>query len=148
MKLNTKNFGNIEIDEKNIITFDTPLSGLSNSKKYIIIKQDDDELFFWLQSLDENDICLCMLDVFKVLPEYNPEIAEFKLMAISDSKVSLDDIKTYNLVVIPDDIQNMTVNLLAPIVINNKTNKGAQIITNNDNELSFKIFDILKGGAK
>ncbi len=143
MQFNTKNFGNIDIDEKNIITFDAPLSGLPNSSRFTVIKQDDDLLFFWLQSLDEKDVCLCMMDIFKVMPEYNPEIAEFKLMALSNSEVNLDDLKTYNIVIIPDDIKNMTANLLAPIVINNKTNKGAQIITNNDNELSFKIFDKL-----
>ncbi len=143
MQFNTKNFGNIEIDEKNIISFESPLSGFPKSSKYTIISQDDDQLFFWLQSLDESDVCLCMMDIFKVMPEYNPEVAEFKLMALSDGNVNLEEIKTYNIVVIPDDIKNMTANLLAPIIINNQTNKGAQIITNNDNELSFKIFDKL-----
>ncbi len=151
MKLNTKNFGELTIDEKDIITFDVPLSGLPNSKKYVLISDDEDLLFYWLQSVDEPNLCLCLLDVFRVMPDYNPEVPEFKVMALGTGEINIDDIKTYNIAVIPNDVKEMTVNLLAPIIINNKTNRGAQLITSNDNEISFKIFDKLglnaEGGA-
>lgn len=152
MQLITKNFGQINFDENQVITFDCPLSGLPNSTKYIILSKDEDLLFFWLQSVDEPSLCLCMIDMFKIMPDYNPEVAEFKLMALGD--VNFDDIKTYNIVVIPENIKDMSVNLLAPVVINEKTKKGAQLITSNDHEISFKIFDKLNtnkeenGGAK
>ncbi len=148
MNLNTKNFGEITYTENEIITFNTPLSGLPNSTRYIIVSNDPDLLFFWLQSVDEPNLSLCMIDTFKIMPEYNPEVPENQVMALGE--VNLDDVKTYNIVVIPKDVKNMTVNLLAPVVINSKTNKAAQIITTNDNELSFKIFDKIglasKGG--
>lgn len=147
MQLNTKNFGEITVKEDEIINFDVPLSGLPNSKRYVVVSNDEDLLFYWLQSVDEPTLSLCLIDVFKVMPDYNPEVPEFKVMALADGEVNLDDVKTYNILVIPKDVENMTVNLLAPIIINNKTRKGAQLITSNDNEISFKIFDKL-GGAK
>lgn len=149
MQLNTKNFGEITVDEKDIINFDVPLGGLPNSKRYVVISNDEDLLFYWLQSVDEPTLCLCMMDVFKVMPDYNPEVPEFKVMALGE--LNLDDIKTYNTVSIPSDVKNMTVNLLAPIIINNKTNNGLQLVTTNENEVAFKIFDKLgieTGGAK
>ncbi len=151
MQLNTKNFGEITFSENEIITFTNPLSGLPNSTRYIIISKDKDLVFFWLQSVDEPNICLCMIDTFKIMPDYNPEVAEFQVMALGE--VNFDYIKTYNIVVIPQDIKEMTVNLLAPVVVNSKTNLANQFITKNENPLSFKIFDKLgldtnNGGVK
>lgn len=147
MQLNTKNFGELTYEESDIITFINPISGLSNTTKYLLISKDEDLLFFWLQSIEKPEYCLCLMDVFKVLPEYNPEVAEFQVLPICDlsksPNVNLDEIKTYNVVVIPKNVKDMTVNLLAPIVINETTNKALQLITNNDNELSYKIFDKL-----
>ncbi len=153
MTLNTKNFGEINYEEKDVITFINPLSGLPKSSKYIIISKDEDLLFYWLQSVDEPNVCLCMIDVFKVMPDYNPEVAENQVMALSnDGQVNFDDLKTYNILVIPNDIKEMTVNLLAPIVVNEKSNKAGQLVTKNENELSFKIFEKLgldsNGGKK
>lgn len=142
MQINTKNFGEVTYCEDDILTFDTPLSGLPNSTKYILMCRDEDELFYWLQSIDEPNLSLCLIDMFKIMPDYNPEVPENQVMALGE--VNFDYIKTYNILVIPEDIKQMTANLLAPIVINTKTNKSAQIITTNDNELSFKIFEKLE----
>lgn len=141
MQINTKFFGEMNFDEKDILTFNTPLSGLPNSTRYALLKKDEDELFFWLQSIDEPTLCLCLIDMFKIMPEYNPEVPENQVMALGE--INFDDIKTLNVLVIPENLENMTANLLAPIVINEKTKKAAQIITTNDNELSFKIFEKL-----
>lgn len=141
MQITTKFFGEMNYDEKEIITFNTPLSGLPNSTRYALLKKDEDELFFWLQSIDEPTLCLCLIDMFKIMPEYNPEVSEAQVMALGE--INFDDIKTLNILVIPEKLENMTANLLAPIVINEKTKKAAQIITTNDNELSFKIFEKL-----
>jgi flagellar assembly factor FliW len=47
-------------------------------------------------------------------------------------------------VTVPHDIKKMTVNLMAPVIINAKTRKGAQVIlTEGDNDIHFPIYDIL-----
>ncbi len=149
MQITTKNFGEITFEENEIITFLNPLSGLGSSTKYLLIKQDEDELFFWLQSVDQPNVSICLLDVFKVMPEYNPEVSENQVMALGEFSpenplgFTMDDIKTLNVLVIPTDIKEMTVNLLAPIVINTNTKKAGQLIAQNENEISFKIFEKL-----
>ena len=45
---------------------------------------------------------------------------------------------------VPEQIEQMSVNLKAPIIVNADTRKGAQIICeNNDYEVKYKIYDIL-----
>ena len=45
---------------------------------------------------------------------------------------------------VPKDIQDMSINLKAPIIINMSNNKGAQIIVEDDLPVRFKIYDLLK----
>ena len=45
---------------------------------------------------------------------------------------------------VPEQIEQMSVNLKAPIIVNADTRKGAQIICeNSDYEVKYKIYDIL-----
>ena len=46
---------------------------------------------------------------------------------------------------VPEDIKQMSVNLMAPIIINADTRKGTQIVVENaDYEVKYKIYDILQ----
>ena len=45
---------------------------------------------------------------------------------------------------VPEQIEQMSVNLKAPIIVNADTRKGAQIICENNNyEVKYKMYDIL-----
>ena len=48
-------------------------------------------------------------------------------------------------VTVPKKVEDFSINLKAPIVINMDTNKGAQIITEDDFPVKFKIYDLLMG---
>ena len=48
-------------------------------------------------------------------------------------------------VTVPKKVEDFSVNLKAPIVINMATNKGAQVITEDDYPVKYKIYDLLKG---
>ena len=45
-------------------------------------------------------------------------------------------------------MEDFSINLKAPIVINMATNKGAQIITEDDYPVKYKIYDLLKGNTE
>ncbi|MBP5265394.1 MAG: flagellar assembly protein FliW, partial [Lachnospiraceae bacterium] len=44
--------------------------------------------------------------------------------------------------------KNMTVNLRAPLIINADTLKGGQMITEDENDVRFPIYDLLQKNAK
>ena len=57
MRVNTKNFGIIDISEDKIITFDNGIIGFEDYKKYTLIydadsKEKSDSAIMWLQSME------------------------------------------------------------------------------------------------
>ncbi len=144
MKLTTKHFGEIEIDDSKILNFEDGVPGFEDAKKFILLKdeKDEDNLFYWIQSIDDGDLAFALIDMLKVMPDYDPMVPIEELSALGDFENK--DLVNYNILVIPEDVKEMTANLLAPIVINNATKKGKQIISTNDYEVKYKIFELLK----
>ena len=59
-----------------------------------------------------------------------------------------DILEEINSVTVPKKVEDFSVNLKAPIVINMNTNKGAQIITEDDYPVKCKVYDLLKGNTE
>ncbi len=129
MNLKTKNFGNIEVKGNEVVTFDNGIPGFEDKTRFTLISNDENQVFTWLQSLDDGDLAFVLLDVGAIMPEYDPKIDTNTLSDIGDIN---NNLLIYNIVVIPEDTENMTVNLKAPIVINKDTKKGKQVIATND----------------
>ncbi len=129
MKLQTKNFGEIEINENEIISFESGIPGFEEKKRFTLITNSDNPSFCWLQSLDDSNLAFVLLDVGSVMPEYNPQI---EITNISDLGEVNNNLLIYNIVVIPEKVEEMTVNLKAPIIINADSRKGKQVIVSND----------------
>ena len=121
----TLRFGTVEVDGE-LIFFDDGIPGLEQYKKYILLPVEESYPIVWLQSLEDSGICLPVINTFKVLPNYVFDMDESDVKAL-DLK-SPDDLHVLSVVVIPEDIQGMTVNLAAPIIINTETGKAKQIV--------------------
>lgn len=131
MKLNTKYHGVKEYEEKDIIRFKKGLPGFEELKSFIMFPVEDNEVFSILHSLEDNSIGLVVVSPFHVIKNY-----EFKLddEKISELKVeSSEDVLVLNTVTLNSAVENMTVNLKAPIIINIKNKLGEQIILDNPN---------------
>jgi len=126
MQLNTLRFGLVEVDEEKILTFNDGIPGLEQYRKYSLLQFEDSYPIVWLQSTEDTGICLPVLDTFKVLPEYVFDIDETDVKAL-DLK-SPEDLHVVSVVVIPEDIQGMTVNLAAPIIINTISGYAKQVV--------------------
>jgi flagellar assembly factor FliW len=137
----------MEIDEKKIIRFEHGLPGFAESKRYIIITDDNPEsVYCWLQSVDDSDIALVIIDSFHAMPNYDPLVEEEELKELGE--VDISDIAVFNVAVIAKDIYKSTINLKAPIIINEKTWLGKQIVVNNDEyEVRHNLFEALKSGG-
>lgn len=127
MKLNTMNFGEIEIDEDLILNFPEGLLGFQDEKQFIIINNEGEENpFQWLQSINSPELAFVIINPFLVDPNYDiviPATAQEKL-ELEDEK----DIGLYSIVVVPEEVEEMTANLLGPIITNTKNKLGKQVI--------------------
>lgn len=144
MKLKTKHFGVLDIDEKGIIDFPEGIPGFENTKKFVLLGSEDTESpFRWLQGVDNENLALVVIDpkTFKADYIIDVEDDEVAILEIEDpSKVIV-----LTIVAIPDDISKMTVNLKAPVLINTQKNRGKQIVLeNSDYQIRHYVLEEMK----
>lgn len=126
MSYPTSRFGMLDIPEDKIIQFPFGVIGFEQQKRFVILKHKPESSFFWLQSLDNPELAFSMLFPFQFISNYDPEISEEdKIKLLAKDK---NELEIYCMVVIPKDIQQMTINLLSPVVINSKKQIGIQIV--------------------
>lgn len=136
MKINTKNFGEIEIEEKDIINFPFGILAFEDQTQFIIIKnKDSDNPFHYLQSLNNSDLAFVIIDPFVFKKDYDINISDSVVEKLKIKKP--EEVKLYTIVTVPKDLKKMTANLSGPIVINTARNLGAQIVLD-DNRYSTK----------
>ncbi|MPM97960.1 Flagellar assembly factor FliW [bioreactor metagenome] len=126
MKLETAHFGVVEIDENSILHFDDGLPGLEADQRYALLTNEQSKPVSWLQSVDHKEIALPVVDPFLPCPGYDFEISPGDVERLEAGQAQ--DLFVLNVLVIPEDINGMTVNLSAPIVVNARNKKGRQII--------------------
>lgn len=129
MLINTSRFGEIEIERAKIISFQDGILGFESSKRFAIIRSEEMPVY-WLVSLDE-DVSLPCINTFEFFPDYAPEIPDDSLKKIGGNNE--ENLLIITTVVVREEPEKTTTNLAAPIVINPKNNKGAQIVLQ-DNE--------------
>lgn len=138
MLLNTRHFGEIEIDENNIIQFDEGLLGFEYVKQYIIVENPDPELpFHWLQAVDEPWLAFVITSPFLFKPDYAFDIPDRIAQQLELERS--EDVTVYSIAVVPENIQNMTINLSGPVLINMEKKKGRQVVIES-NEYPTKFF--------
>ena len=145
MKLATRIFGEVEIDDSKIISFPNGIIGFPDLKKFILMYDEEKgtDTIKWLQSIDEPEFALPVMNPLVVCPDYKPVIDKSGVADLGE----LDDQEMLVLVTVtvPHDLTKMTVNLMGPIIINNKEMKASQnIVDNDDYPVKFPIYDILK----
>ena len=126
MQIDTVRFGAIEIDETKLITFDDGIPGLEEYRTYALLQFEESYPIIWLQSTDEGGVCLPVLDTFAVLSGYVFDIDDDDVKGLELS--GPEDLHVVSVLVIPDELRQMTVNLAAPIIINTVTGKAKQIV--------------------
>jgi flagellar assembly factor FliW len=120
--------GKFLYEEKDIVIFEKAIPGFEGLRKFVI-KEVEDSGFYILQSLEEVELGFVLVSPFSIDENYEIKLNEevIKALEIKDEK----DVVLYSIVTLNSDIEKITANLKAPIVINNKTNKGEQYITEN-----------------
>ena len=126
----TKHFGELEISESEILTFEEGVPGFEHTKKYVLVKGQGDSPFLWLQSIEESKLAFALVDPFSVKKDYDIEIDEETVGMLGIE--SIEDVLVYAIVVVPEDTSKMSMNLKAPVIINKKNGKSVQKILDND----------------
>lgn len=146
MQLNTKLFGEIEVEEEKIICFEKGIIGFPDCQKFTLIFDEAEDgkrkNISWLQSIDEPAFALPVMDPLMIKEDYNPQVEHELFKSLGE--LTPDNTYVLVTVTVPENIKNLSVNLKAPIVINVDERKAAQIIVEDNFPVKYMIYDILQ----
>jgi len=126
MFINTKRFGLIEVEEKEVITFIGPILGFGELQKYVFIQSEEDQRpFEFLQSIEDENLTFIVTDPFAFFQEYEFQLDSNWIEALD---VESEEEVQVLVIVTVRSTEDITCNLRAPIILNRARNIAAQIV--------------------
>ena len=145
MKVQTKAYGVIEVDERQIVQFPSGLFGFESIKEYALLDAER-KPFFWLQSLEAEHIAFIIINPFLFKPDYELDIDDELVKDIGI--VNPEDALIFSIVTIPP-VGPMTANLQGPLIINRTSRIGKQgVLTDPRWKTKHDIMEELKAAEK
>lgn len=144
MKLKTRVFGDINIEEEKVINFEKGIIGFPDLKKFTLIYDEEKQektSIIWMQSLDEPAFAMPVMNPLLIKDNYNPSVEEELLKVLGT--LEPEDTLVLVTVTVPGDVEKTSINLKAPIVINAKERKALQVIVE-DEDVKYEIYQILQ----
>lgn len=131
MLIDTTRFGPIDVDETRIITMVGGLLGFPHATRFALIQTGDDNLFFWLQSVQDPSLAFVVCDPAIFLPEYTvdqvPVREETRESIGLDPEADLDECT--QVFAICNRVGDwLTGNLLGPLVVNLHNCQARQVV--------------------
>ena len=140
VKINSTRFGDLEIDDEDVIHFPVGIPGFEDKHRWILVG-DDDNAIIWLHSTEDGSLALPVTPPQAVMSDYNARIPRESLEMVG--KENLDDVILLIVVAIPPGRPwDMTANLRAPIIVNMATKIATQAIAlNEDYDFRHPVLD-------
>lgn len=148
MTIETKLFGNIDVDDSKLITFPQGIIGFPELKDFLLIHDGEgNSNVKWMQSVQEPAFAMPVVDPLAIIPDYNPDIEDELLKPLGG--VTPENMLVLVTITVPREIEKMTVNLKGPIVINSESRKAGQLIIDDEKYMvKFPIYEILKAAKE
>ncbi len=128
MRVLTKPYGTIDVDERQRILFPFGILGFEKMKEYVLLDALQ-QPFYWLQSLEVPEIAFVLINPIIFRPDYTPDVPDVDLEEIGIE--TTEDLLCFSIVTIPEVQTQMTANLQGPLLINKKKKVGRQSISTN-----------------
>lgn len=126
LKINTSRFGEVEINEGDMISLPEGLIGFPELNQFILLDHDNDSPFKWLQSASDPTMAFIVISPLSFRPDYMVEVTEEEVAALKLTNPNEAVISV--IVTIPMDPKKMSANLKAPLVFNLSNRVGKQVV--------------------
>jgi len=116
----------LELPEEARLKFPLGLPGFEEYTAFALVEDPYYAPFCWLQALDDPHVCFLLIPPESVVPDYELELGDE-----ARESLRLEDgaePRVYCIVVVPQNVQEMTANLKAPVVVNPARRRGRQVI--------------------
>ncbi len=116
------------------VTFAIPMPGFSGSRQFVLVRLDDGGVLYSLNSVDDPKLRFLVIPPIPFFPEYVPEIDDETVAAFgADAKVDTGQLLVMLVVTPGEGLADATANLLAPIVIDQRSRQAVQVILSGTN---------------
>lgn len=141
MRARTKPFGEIEVSERQVLSFPRGIFGFEGLTEYLLLDASQPP-FYWLQSRERPDLAFVLLNPRVFLPGYVLDVPEEELAELGGAGPA--DLLDFVIITIPNDPNEMTANLQGPLVVNKRTRVGRQCISRNpDHGVRHRVLDAI-----
>lgn len=131
MRIETKQFGSLDIDDGKIYTMPDGMPGFPGLKRFAIIEREEIWPFHCYQCLDDPELFFFIMNPFLFKRDYDVDIA----LIAKDAGWEADDPEDLKLYVIVNTSagipEKITANLVGPLVINTRRFESVQLVLHN-----------------
>lgn len=124
MRVRSSRFGDFEVPADRVLDFPQGLIGFPKARRFVILDHRPGSPFKWMLCLDEPDVAFAVAEPGRLVPDYRAPLD----LATRVLGVDASDVALFVIVTIPPDPMAMTVNLMAPIVVDVRTRTSRQLV--------------------
>ncbi len=125
----TRARGEIAVDPKQIIRFVRGIFGFSDLLDWVLLESKHPP-FYWLQSLEDANSAFIVINPYLIFPDYQLNILDDDYQKLLSPKD--EDVIALSIVTIKSPSNEITVNLLGPLVVNKSKQIALQSISQDD----------------
>jgi flagellar assembly factor FliW len=124
MQITTTRFGQIDVEDERIMTFEKGLLGFPSHTRYALIQTSEENYFFWLQAVEDANLAFVVADPSIFFKDYEVPVREEM-----QTEIELSDVTQAQVFVICNKVGEwLTGNLLGPLVVNVANRRGMQVV--------------------
>lgn len=124
MRIETTRFGWIDVDPDRLVTLPEGLLGFPERQKFTLIQSQAGGVFLWLQSVEDPALAFVVCEPRAFVSDYEADVRAEERAALGMQ----DDEEALVLVIVNKVGENLTANLLGPLVLGLGTLRGKQVI--------------------
>ncbi len=119
----TARFGSLAVGEDALVTFPDGLLGFADARRFVLVPHGPGTPFVWLQSAERPELAFLLLAPSVAIPGYAPALPPG----------AGPDASLWVIVTLPAGRpEEMTANLLGPLVIDEASRQGRQLVLSDD----------------
>ncbi|MBI3768962.1 MAG: flagellar assembly protein FliW [Deltaproteobacteria bacterium] len=124
LHVRSRRFGSFEVPCASVLHVPQGLIGFPTLRRYVVLDHRPGSPFKWLLAMDDPELAFAVANPGELVPDYQPplELAA-RLLDTDPAEIAL-----FVIVTIPPDPTRMTVNLMAPVVVDMRTRRARQIV--------------------
>ncbi|GGD10882.1 flagellar assembly protein FliW [Pontibacillus salipaludis] len=129
MNIQTKYFGEVEVNRDKVIHFPNGLPGFEQEQEFVVIPIDEAGIYQSIQSIISEEVSLVITNPYVFFKEYEFSLDDKTLETLDIQNPS--DLAVFTVLTLREPFRDTTANLQAPIIVNTRNRKGKQLILTN-----------------